>query len=117
MGAEWAIERGRDAHVQHASAQYEQSAMEATVLRQMLDQNGQHEAACRCARYADAVGQCAMLVKVLRDDDDARRGRQTPTNACKRQRSLNYFPHCACIFDSPVRMPKVKSRCSRLVAK
>lgn len=89
MGAEWAIERGRDAHVQHASAQYEQSAMEATVLRQMLDQNGQHEAACRCARYADAVGQCAMLVKVLRDDDDARRGRQTPTNACKRQRSLN----------------------------
>lgn len=85
VGAERTIQRGRDTDMQHAAAQYEQRAMETAVLGQMLDQYGQHEAAGRCARHADSIGQGAMLVEVLRDDDDARRGRQTAANACRRK--------------------------------
>lgn len=85
VGDERPVQGGRDTDMQHATAQYEQRAMEATILGQMLDQYGQHEAACRCARHADPVGQGAMLVEVLGDDDDARRGRQTAANAWPRE--------------------------------
>lgn len=68
------VQRGRDTDVQHATAQDENGSVEATTLRQMLDQNRQDEAAGRSSGYTNAICQGSMFVKVLGHNHYARSG-------------------------------------------
>lgn len=75
------VERSRNAHVEHASAEDQDGPVEPKVSDEMLNEDGEHKASGRCSGDADAIRQRPTLVEVHRDDDDARGRRQSAANA------------------------------------
>lgn len=69
------IQRCRNAHMQHATAQYQNRSMETEILDQILDQHGENKATGSRSRHTNTISQCTSFVEVKWHNDDAWRCR------------------------------------------